>query len=84
MNCFSFLFHILSVIITRCCVFDFFSFLLGSAMKIFENLNLKVLNLAVHCQLCIRVIRPQQQYCQNYHQCENFFRLNRYDWPVEL
>ena len=46
---FSFLFHILSVIITHCRVFDFFfSFLFGLAMKVLENLNLKVLNLAVH------------------------------------
>jgi hypothetical protein len=57
MNCFLFLFHILSVVITHCCVFDFYSFLLGLGMKILENLNLKVLNLAVHYQLCIRIIR---------------------------
>jgi hypothetical protein len=57
MNCFLFLFHILSVITTHCCVFDFFCFLLGLGMKILENLNLKVLNLAFHYQLCIRIIR---------------------------
>ena len=84
MNCFSFLFYILSVIITHCCVFDFFSFLLRLAMKILENLNLKVLNLAVHYQSCIRIIRLQQQYCKNYRQCENFFRPICHDWTVEL
>jgi hypothetical protein len=84
MICFSFLFHILSVFITHCCVFDFFGFLLGLAMKILENHNLKVLNLAVHYQLCVRIIRPQQRYWKNCHQCENFVRPICHNWTVEL
>jgi len=75
--------HFISYHYTLLCIW-FFSFLFGLAMKILENLNLKVLNLAIHYHLCIRIIRPQQQYCQNYHQCEKFFRPNHHDWTVEL